>query len=83
MDAASETICINGGHKAANRSSLACSTSNDTRSIDSNQSIEIKNGDYTYVKENVFQTPPIIHKKIITITNETPTSKLDGMDDIR
>ena len=83
MDAASATIRINGVHNEANRSSQACSASNDTRSIDSNQSIEIKNGDYTYVKENVFQTPPIIHKKIITITNETPTTKLDGMDDIR
>jgi len=67
MDAASATICINGGHNEVNRSSQACSTSNDTRSIDSNQSMKIENGDYKYVKENVFQTPPKIHKKIITI----------------
>ena len=83
MDHSATTPYLNGVHAEASGSSQACFTSNDAKSIDSSHSIEIRNGDYIDVKQNVFTTPPKLHKKIITITGENTKVEPEEMDDTR
>ena len=83
MDFSSTTSHLNGDHAEANGSSQACFSSIDTKSIDSSHSLDIKNGDYIDVKQNVFTTPPKLHKKIITITGGTSKAEPEEMDATR
>ena len=83
MDASSTTSCINGGHTDTNEASQACFSSSDKKSIDSNHSTEIRNGDYRNVKENVFTAPSRIHNRIITMGDGMKKLESEEMDVIR
>ena len=58
-------------------------SSSDKNLIEINHSTEIRNGDYSNVKENVFTTPSRIHNIIITMGDEIKKQGSEEMDVIR
>ena len=83
MNAVPPTSCINISHTDTNVASQACSLSSDKKLIDSNHSTEIRNGDYSNAKQNVFTAPSRIHNSIITMGDEMKKQESEEMVIIR
>ena len=83
MNALSPTSCINISHTDTNVASQACFSPSDKNLIEINHSTEIRNGDYSNVKENMFTTPSRIHNRIITMGDEIKKQGSEEMDVIR
>ena len=83
MDESSAKSHINGGHTDTNGSSQACFSSHDTKSINSNQNIDTRNGDYSEAKEKFFTTPQKINRTIIAVLDEDKESVPEEMENDR